>query len=114
MDVLLNILNALFSGLTDLWAVFTGLPVEIWGIAAAVFLMISAGKILGIIGEDQQAVVANIVLSALATFNLGLEDENQAMILGSVSIASAILYRLWRVALKPLYEFVIGFLPSNN
>lgn len=114
MDVLLNILNALFSGLTDLWAVFTGLPVEIWGIASAVFVIIGIGKILGIIGEDSQAVAANILLSALATVNLDLGDENQALILGSVSIASALLYRLWKVAFKPLYELVVGFLPNNN
>ena len=105
MDIVLDFLGSALEGITDLYAIVIALPEEVYLPALGVFVFVGFLKALNVVGENDQAAAANVVLSIAANYgNLG--EENAAIVLGATAVGAAAIYKLWSRGIVPAYEWL--------
>ncbi len=104
-QVILDFLNEVVGGISELWEILVALPAEVYVPALGVFLFVGILKALNVVGEDEQAALANVVLSLAANYDK-LSEENAALILGATAAGAAALYKIWSRGIIPLFEFL--------
>ena len=107
MEAILEILNGIVAGVGDLASVVLALPEEVYIPALGIFIFVGLLKALNVVGENEQAAAANIVLSLAANYgNLG--EENAALVFGATAVGAAAFYKLWSRGVLPLWAFLKG------